>query len=176
MNTKQKKYTAFMESVCKQFSCPEMLPALNAGFKAFCEATEDENGGPISEPMGGSPELGKICSYYEHNDGMGIINVMNANAPLSELSKTKTDLEEFSQKSPNACRVMSDIKKYVMVSLKDEITDTKMQYVNPLSFDEDETGNVYGFHASLFGEDHMICWIPNGLNRSEYGPEVNDRM
>lgn len=39
MNTNQKKYTAFMESVCKEFNCPEMLPALNAGFKAFCEAT-----------------------------------------------------------------------------------------------------------------------------------------
>ena len=38
MNTKQKKYTAFMESVCKEFNCPEMFPALNAGFKAFCEA------------------------------------------------------------------------------------------------------------------------------------------
>ena len=40
MNTNQKKYTAFMESVCKEFNCPEMLPALNAGFKAFCEASE----------------------------------------------------------------------------------------------------------------------------------------
>lgn len=39
MNTNQKKYTAFMESVCKEFNCPEMLPTLNAGFKAFCEAT-----------------------------------------------------------------------------------------------------------------------------------------
>ena len=40
MNTNQKKYTAFMESVCKEFNCPEMIPALNAGFKAFCEASE----------------------------------------------------------------------------------------------------------------------------------------
>jgi hypothetical protein len=42
MNTNQKKYTAFMESVCKEFHCPEMLPALNAGFKAFCEAIDTE--------------------------------------------------------------------------------------------------------------------------------------
>ena len=40
MNTNQKKYTAFMESVCKEFNHPEMLPALNAGFKAFCEAVD----------------------------------------------------------------------------------------------------------------------------------------
>ena len=39
MNTNQKKYTAFMESVCKEFNCPEMLPALKEGFKAFCEST-----------------------------------------------------------------------------------------------------------------------------------------
>jgi hypothetical protein len=39
MNTNQQKYTAFMESVCKEFNCPDMLPALNAGFKAFCEAS-----------------------------------------------------------------------------------------------------------------------------------------
>lgn len=39
MNKTQQKYTAFMESVCKEFNCPEMLPALNAGFKAFCEST-----------------------------------------------------------------------------------------------------------------------------------------
>ena len=39
MNTNQKKYTAFMESVCKEFNCPEALPALNAGFKALCEST-----------------------------------------------------------------------------------------------------------------------------------------
>ena len=87
-----------------------MLPALNAGSKAFCESMEGENGGPISEPIGGSPELGKICSYYEHNDGMGILNVTSTNVPLSELDKTKTELEEFSQKSPKACEVTSDIK------------------------------------------------------------------
>ena len=39
MNKNQQKYTAFMESVCKELNCPEVLPALNAGFKAFCEST-----------------------------------------------------------------------------------------------------------------------------------------
>ena len=41
MNTNQKKYTAFMESVCKEFNCPEMLPALKDGFKTFCEASDN---------------------------------------------------------------------------------------------------------------------------------------
>lgn len=39
MNIYQKEYTAFMESVCKQFNCCEALPALKEGFKALCEST-----------------------------------------------------------------------------------------------------------------------------------------
>ena len=39
MNAYQKSYAAFMESVCNQFNCREAFPALNEGFKAFCEAT-----------------------------------------------------------------------------------------------------------------------------------------
>lgn len=39
MNTYQKSYTTFMESVCKQFNCPDALPALKEGFKAFCETS-----------------------------------------------------------------------------------------------------------------------------------------
>ena len=39
MNNYQKSYTAFMESVCNKFNCKEALPALNEGFKAFCEAS-----------------------------------------------------------------------------------------------------------------------------------------
>ena len=38
MNTNQRKYTAFMEGVCKEFNHPEMIPALKEGFRAFCEA------------------------------------------------------------------------------------------------------------------------------------------
>lgn len=176
MNKNQQKYTAFMESVCKEYNCPEMLPALNAGFKAFCESAEDENGGPISEPMGGTPNLGKICSYYEYHGELGILHVLNTNVPLNELSKTKATYEEFSQKYPNKCKVTSNIQKYIMVSLKDEITDTEMQYINPLSFDADENGNVYGFHVRSFGKDQMVFWIPNGLSYSEYGSEINDRL
>jgi hypothetical protein len=37
MNTNQKKYTAFMESVCKEFNCHEAFPALKEGFEAFCQ-------------------------------------------------------------------------------------------------------------------------------------------
>ena len=41
MNTYQKSYTAFMESVCNKFNCPDALPALKEGFKAFCETTHE---------------------------------------------------------------------------------------------------------------------------------------
>ena len=32
-------YSAFIESVCNQFDCREALPALQEGFKAFCESS-----------------------------------------------------------------------------------------------------------------------------------------
>lgn len=38
MNNKHQSYVAFMESVCNKFNCPEAIPALKEGFKAFCEA------------------------------------------------------------------------------------------------------------------------------------------
>ena len=38
MNKQQESYAAFMESVCNTFNCPEALPALKEGFRAFCEA------------------------------------------------------------------------------------------------------------------------------------------
>ena len=42
MNTYQKSYTAFMESVCKQFNCTDALPTLKEGFEALCEATTSD--------------------------------------------------------------------------------------------------------------------------------------
>ena len=42
MNTYQKSYTAFMESVCKQFNCTDALPTLKEGFEALCEATDPD--------------------------------------------------------------------------------------------------------------------------------------
>jgi len=43
MNSYQKSYTAFMESVCKQFNRSDMLPALKEGFKAYVEAISNDN-------------------------------------------------------------------------------------------------------------------------------------
>ena len=51
MNTYQKYYMAFMESVCKQFNCPEALPALTEGFKDLCEATAKDSFRPSSAPL-----------------------------------------------------------------------------------------------------------------------------
>ena len=45
MTNSQKKYTAFLESVCNKFSCPEAIPALKEGFRAFCEAAFCEGTG-----------------------------------------------------------------------------------------------------------------------------------
>lgn len=42
MNNMQKQYAAFMESVCARYKCESALPSLREGFKAFCEAVDDE--------------------------------------------------------------------------------------------------------------------------------------
>lgn len=65
MNKNQQKYTAFMESVCKQFNCPEMLPALNAGFKAFCEATDDIP--QPNQPLDRKTLMDKYAGYTDLN-------------------------------------------------------------------------------------------------------------
>lgn len=49
MNTYQKSYTAFMESVCKQFNCTDALPALKEGFEALCEATNPDWASKVHE-------------------------------------------------------------------------------------------------------------------------------
>lgn len=50
MNYNQKKiYTAFMESVCKEFKCMPALPALKEGFRALCEAEGVD--GMMAEPQ-----------------------------------------------------------------------------------------------------------------------------
>ena len=40
MNTLQKSYAAFMESVCNQFNCREAFPPLLKGLEALCEAND----------------------------------------------------------------------------------------------------------------------------------------
>lgn len=42
MKKYQQVYAAFMESVCNKFNCREALPALNKGFRAFCEASDTD--------------------------------------------------------------------------------------------------------------------------------------
>ena len=68
MNKQQKTYTAFIESICKKFNRPEMAPALEEGFRAFCEAdaTVNENGITIEH-------LGDINVILDptDNDGKG---------------------------------------------------------------------------------------------------------
>lgn len=60
MNTYQKYYTAFMESVCKQFNCPDALPALTEGFYALCEATAKDSFRPSRAPL-------KVMEWYLSN-------------------------------------------------------------------------------------------------------------
>ena len=86
MNTNQKKYTAFMESVCKEFNCPEAIPALNAGFKAFCEANDYYYGSNkywyCDDPDDNNPETCIIPKGEKDLYKMVTINVPEVNAEL----------------------------------------------------------------------------------------------
>jgi hypothetical protein len=88
MNTNQKKYTAFMESVCKEFNCPEMLPALNAGFKAFCEATSTFYD-PVND-CENRVETGAygVNGYTEFNDGWGDSEIIRQSDNAKVLAPT----------------------------------------------------------------------------------------
>lgn len=54
MNSNEKLYTAFMESVCTQFDCMNAFPALNEGFSALCEAENFEPSGDMQKEHEGS--------------------------------------------------------------------------------------------------------------------------
>lgn len=47
MNKQQKQYVAFMESICDKLNCREAIPALQEGFKAYCEAYAAGDPSPI---------------------------------------------------------------------------------------------------------------------------------
>ena len=172
MSTHQKEYTAFMESVCKQFKCMDALPALKEGFSALCETIQNENSRLFGESMRDEDlslaKLGKICKYTETQDGTPVIYVMRKNVPLSELSKYKTEMDIAAGKFPLSKIKTSDIKKYTMISPEHEITDTDVQYVDYISFDTYGTGNVYGFKMACWGEQYMCFWMPNDMSHSEY--------
>ena len=54
MNSNEKIYTAFMESVCTKFNCMNAFPALNEGFGALCEAENFEPSGDMQKELKGS--------------------------------------------------------------------------------------------------------------------------
>ena len=50
MNSIQKSYSSFVESVCKQFDCTDAIRPLQEGFAALCEAVSDRVGELTIEP------------------------------------------------------------------------------------------------------------------------------
>ena len=123
MNTNQKKYTAFMESVCKEFNCPEMLPALNAGFKAFCESLD---GQPDSC---GSISPDGLAMYDE------FMHVLDTNPELMSVSKDWKDYAARVKSRCEKCVTTHDYNK----SHYDSATESfvpKETHWTPAYFDE----------------------------------------
>ena len=94
MNDMQKRYEAFMESICTKYKCEDALPALREGFGALCEADDGLLGqaGDIGNNSAGMPvgsldperstigELLDFLKYAEQNANYGRPDVLDAQA------------------------------------------------------------------------------------------------
>ena len=79
MDYRQKKiYTAFMESVCKEFKCMPALPALKEGFKALCEAEGSD---------------GMMDEHQKYHEGDGLY--FASNNFLSRKPREELDVNEI---------------------------------------------------------------------------------
>ena len=111
MNANQKKYTAFMESVCKQFNHPEMLPALNAGFKAFCEASVTEGIERLRKK--------KTGHYFTRNDTTGHTELYDT---VLKALQSKYEVVESEDCEPNSNRFASGVSVSVLLDNEPDST------------------------------------------------------
>ena len=167
---KQKKFKAFIESLvvdeASRQAADTVLAEAEKVFKAQFEAI---GAGDDSSVATG---LGKLCCYcFDNVDKTPAIQVYKTNVPLSALDAYRDKLLHMAERSPDASSSqIGEIKKYSMVtSGKDEITDKLYQVVNPVSFSEDENGNVYGFERINHGLHETYFWMPNRISDSAQG-------
>ena len=167
---KQKKFKAFIESLvvdeASRQAADTVLAEAERVFKAQFEAID------VGDDSSVATGLGKLCCYYVDNvDKTPVIQVYKTNVPLSALGAYRDKLLRMAERSPDASSPqIGEIKKYSMAtSGKDEITDKLYQAVKPVSFSEDENGNVYGFEMINHGLHETYFWMPNRISDSAQG-------
>ena len=167
---KQKKFKAFIESLvvdeASRQAADTVLAEAEKVFKAQFEAIDAGDDSSVATG------LGKLCCYFVDNvDKTPVIQVYKTNVPLSALGAYRDKLLRMAERSPDASSPqIGEIKKYSMAtSGKDEITDKLYQAVKPVSFSEDENGNVYGFEMINHGLHETYFWMPNRISDSAQG-------
>lgn len=167
---KQKKFKAFIESLvvdeASRQAADTVLAEAERVFKAQFEAID------VGDDSSVATGLGKLCCYYVDNeDKTPVIQVYKTNVPLSALDAYRDKLLRMVEWYPDASSPrIGEIEKYSMAtSGKDEITDKLYQAVKPVSFSEDENGNVYGFEMIKHGLHETYFWMPNRISDSAQG-------
>lgn len=156
MNEYQKQYTAFMESVCNQFNCPDAIPALRKGFEAFCEAQTMNEGtgyGLSFEPekfdlvypamkkltsMQPSPEKDKVQNYFSSK-----YDKLDQHYPETKHGNRNEECKAIATK---------------ILSILQSFGDIPMEQSNILT---------HSFESNTWG-DASIVWIENGLKSQSW--------
>ena len=100
MNTIQKSYAAFMESVCNQFNCREAFPPLLKGLEVLCEANDaDGRHSKINRyiiPASVVEQTNKMITANRWNlepvEGEIYVDVWNSPETVTEVVGYATDL------------------------------------------------------------------------------------
>jgi hypothetical protein len=184
MNTNQKKYTAFMESVCKEFNHPEILPALNAGFKAFCEASSS----CLMEGIERQRKK-KTGQYFKRNDTTGHTELYDT---VLKALESKYEVLESEDCDPNSNRFASGVSASVMVNYDPDSTPYEI-FVHDYGYKYDLSYSIYdeygnnlkdyisacrgaplGSKKGYFDLNLLISDLMRDLGKLEHTPEDSD--
>ena len=101
MNTIQKSYAAFMESVCNQFNCREAFPPLLKGLEVLCEANDADgrhsNINRFIIPASVVEQTNKMITANRWNlepvEGKIYVDMWNSPETVTEVVGYATDLD-----------------------------------------------------------------------------------
>lgn len=149
MNAYQKSYTAFMESVCKQFNCPDALPALTEGFKAFCEATSKDTFQPSRAPL-------KVMEWYlSNNDQKWRLSDSNS---TSSMRKVKRYIRNATENVADQCGSDNiQVSKFYKGDIHGEPNENGDYYcvtITGVSPDGEDVKRVVTVQRTLYEDPH----------------------
>ena len=157
MNKNQQKYTAFMESVCKEFNRAEMLPALKEGFRAFCEAIDNSNSSGINAPTFDLHEFGvdEVQDFSKPGDSLDGLHtppytIDDLRETFDYLKKTGCDIQKI---TPTKYKMVAPdgIKSFLVITPYMRFHDPHIQFgrATPLETFNSVTGTFEPIMTNL---------------------------